>query len=663
MGGLIPHVLWRTPLRRTRLSLAAAIAVASSAALVGVPAIADAAPKPKPPVAVQLLAMNDFHGRIAETSGGDSQIITGPGDDGMYGTNPTTKKNDDKYLTVGGAAHVAATVDRLQSSFATATKGTGASYFVGAGDLISASTFESSFFKDEPTIEALNAMGLDVSSVGNHEFDRGTQELRRISAATDGSFTDDVTACQGVVVGETGCFGEGEHAFHGADFPYLAANVLSRKTGKPILPPYQVFDLPQGQKLAVVGVVTDTTPTIVSPDGVADVRFIDEAEGVNRVVPELQRRGVNAIAVLVHEGGQVDTPNPAADYLDACQNLRGPILDINKGLSSQVDLIISAHSHQAYNCRLLDPSGKPRLVTQAGFYGRLLTDIRLTIDPKTHDVDRTAAGYGAANVPVVRQGAGDPEVASIVQYWKDRAAVSGGVVVGKQAADIDRAYLNGGAVRDSESALGNLIADAQLAAAKSSSVLGGADLALMNPGGIRADLNCAPPANSGQQPGDITYAETFEVQPFSNTVNAVDLKGSAIEEILEQQWAVRSGTTPNFLQLSVSSNVRFTFDPNALLGQHIDPAGITINGAPLDPAKVYRVAANSFLIGGGDNFDSFVSGRANGSTPVTGPNDVDAFNAYLAAQPGPVAPPSLDRAVSTDPAKPFDDDRSGNKPC
>jgi 5'-nucleotidase len=649
-------------LRRSRLSLVAALAVAG-ATVVGVPTAADAAPKhqPKQPIPVQLVAMNDFHGRISETSGGDSQLITGPGDDEVYGVNPGTNKNDDTFLTVGGAAHVAATVDRVKSSFARETRGRGSSFFVGAGDLISASTFESSFFKDEPAIEALNAMGLDVSSVGNHEFDRGTQELRRVSAATDGTFTDNVRACQGVEVGVTGCFGTGQHKFHGADFPYLAANVVSKRTGKPMLPPYEILDVGGGKKMAVIGVVTETTPTIVSPEGIADVRFIDEADAVNTWTRELQKRGIQAIAVLVHEGGTVDTGPDTANFVNRCDNLTGPILDLNKRMDKQVDLIISAHTHQAYNCLLPVPGGQDRLVTQAGFYGRLVSDIRVTLNPATGDVDRRSGTYGATNVPVERKGSGDRQVASIVQYWKDRAAVAGGVVVGRQAADLDRAYRTGSAVRDSESSLGNVIADAQLAAAKKSTALGGADLAIMNPGGIRADLNCLAPAGSTQRNGDITYAETFEVQPFSNTVNAVDLTGAAIEQILEQQWATRAGSA-SFLQLSVSSNVRYEYDPRRT-ADRISPASITIDGEPLDLEGVYRVAANSFLTGGGDSFTAFVDGRAGGSTPVTGPNDVVAFNDYLAAQPGPVAPPALTRAVSLDPAKSYDDDLSGRGPC
>ncbi len=639
-------------MRRSRLSLVATLAVASSAALVGVPAVADAAPKPKPPVAVQLIAMNDFHGRIQITTGSDSELTTA-GPDGLYGTA------DDVKEIVGGSAHVAATVQQLQSSFAAENGAKAGSFFVGAGDLISASPFESSVFKDEPTIEVLDAMGLDVSSVGNHEFDRGTEELRRISAATDGTFTDDVTACDGITPGVDGCFGEGEHAFDGADFPYLAANVISKETGEPILPPYQVFNAEGGRKIALIGVVTETTPGIVSPAGVADVTFIDEADAVNEYVPELTRRGVEAIGVLIHEGGTQTGPT-AADP-NGCDTLTGPIVDINDRIDPEVDLIVSAHTHQAYNCRLAVPGGEDRLVTSAGFYGRLVSDIRLTLDGRTGEVDRSAT-YGATNVPVTRTAA-DADVQSIVDYWVARSAEVGNRVVGQQAGDLDRAYRAGAPVRDSESSLGNLIADAQLAAANApGSVLGGGDLAFMNPGGIRADLNCAPPAGSGQASGDITFAETFTVQPFSNTVNAVDLTGAAIDEILEQQWAMR-GTSLSFLQLSVSSNVQYTFDPNAPLGQRIDPAEILIDGVPLDPAGTYRVIANSFLIGGGDSFTSFVTGRAGGSTPITGVNDVDAFNAYLAAQPGPVSAPTLDRALSTDPAQQFNDDLSGNVAC
>src|SRR4051794_15888086 len=278
-------------LRRKRLTIALTVAAAT---VVGLPTVAAAAPASAGPkdVTVQLLAMNDFHGRITETTGSDSQLLTAPGPDGAYGST------DDVKIIVGGSANVATTVKTLQVSFDGATRGPHTSLFVGAGDLVSASPFESSVFKDEPTIEVLNAMGLDASSVGNHEFDRGTDELRRISAATDGTYTDDVTECQGVTVGVDGCFGTDGHEFEGADFPYLAANVISNETDEPMLPPYQVFTTPANQRVAMIGVVTRTTPSIVSPTGIADVHFIDEAEAVNTWVPRLQAMGIQAIGVL-----------------------------------------------------------------------------------------------------------------------------------------------------------------------------------------------------------------------------------------------------------------------------------------------------------------------------------------------------------------------------
>ena len=383
-----------------------------AATVVAVPTPAGAQPGDVP---VQLIAMNDFHGRISLTTGGDSQLVTAPGPDGVFGENELGE-SDDVVVEVGGSANVAATVQRLQTEFRQESRGAAASFFVGAGDLISASPFESSVFKDEPTIEVLNAMGLDVSSVGNHEFDRGTEELRRISAATDGTFTDDVTACEGVTVGVDGCFGEGEHAFTGAEFPYLAANVLAKDTGEPMLPPYQVFHAPTGLRMALIGVVTETTPTIVSPTGITDVEFVDEADAVNEWVPILQADGIEAIGVLIHEGGEAT--GPAALDPNGCDQLEGAILDINDRIDPAVDLVVSAHTHQAYNCLLPVAGGEPRLVTQAGFYGRLVSDIRLTLDRETGDVDR-AATYAATNVPVTRE-APDLAVQAIVDDWNAR---------------------------------------------------------------------------------------------------------------------------------------------------------------------------------------------------------------------------------------------------
>jgi 5'-nucleotidase len=628
-------------LRRSRLSLVAALAVASSASLVALPPAAGAAEGD----VVQLIAMNDFHGRISPQSGGDGLLLTGvgPGPDGIAGNA------DDGQELVGGAANIATTLAELRSGFGDADS----SFFVGAGDLVSASPFNSSVFKDEPTIEVLNALGLDYSSVGNHEFDRGQDELYRISGATDGTYSDDVAACPATLGGEPfevgvdGCFGDGEHAFRGADFPYLAANVVDNATGRPVLPPYEIVTDPKGNRVGLIGVVTDETPGIVSPDGIAGLTFGDEAAAINTYAGELQAQGVEAIVAILHEGGT----QTSGGRFDRCNgNMAGtPIGAINLAVNASVDVLVSAHTHTPYDCVLPDPAGNPRLVTQAGFYGKALTDIRLTLTADG-DVNRTAST--ASNVPV-RRTAPDAGVAAIVKYWEDRSAVEGAEVVGNQTADLDRAYRATAPVRDAESTLGNLVADAQLAAWP------GADVAFMNPGGLRGDINCAS-SGASDPAGSITYAETFAVQPFSNTVNTVQLTGQGIHDVLEQQWAVRSGAA-SFLQLSVSG-LKFEFDPNAPVGDRIDPKSIRVGDKHLRLDRVYQVVANSFLIAGGDSFSAFVSGRPAGATAVTGPNDVDAFNAYL-LQESPVSPPKLNRAVSVDPTQRFDDDGTGTKPC
>jgi 5'-nucleotidase len=300
---------------------------------------------------------------------------------------------------------------------------------------------------------------------------------------------------------------------------------------------------------------------------------------------------------------------------------------------------------------------QPRLVTQAGFYGKALTDIRLTFGA---DGDIDWAASTATNVPV-RQTAPDAAIQDIVSYWEGRAAAEGSVSVGSQSADLDRAYRAGTAVRDAESGLGNLVADAQLAYARATPSLGGADVdvAFMNPGGLRADINCLS-SGAADPDGNVTFAETFSVQPFSNTVNTVDLTGAGIEQVLEQQWATRSGSNA-MLHLSVAG-LTYEFDARRPVGDRVDPASVRIGGQPLNLTDTYQVAANSFLIAGGDSFAAFVSGRPAGATAVTGGNDVDAFNAYVLAN-SPVSPPALDRAISLDPANSWDDDGSGAGPC
>lgn len=636
-------------MRRTRLSLSIATAAVGSAVLVGLPAVASAAPNghaqpgPQRPSVVQLIAMNDFHGRITEMSptSSDSKLTT-PGADGVYGTP------DDQVQLVGGSADVATTVKNLESAFHASNGATARSYFVGAGDLISASPFESSIFKDEPTIEVLNKMGLDASSVGNHEFDRGTTELRRISAATDGYEATTggvVRACDGVQIGVTGCWTDSTgQRFHGTDFPYLAANVISKKTGAPLLPPFQLFGTGNGKQIALIGVVTKSTPTIVSPDGIADVQFIDEADAVNHWTKVLTKMGVKAIGVLIHEGGT----NGGADKLDpnGCAALTGPIVDINNRISDQVDFIASAHTHQMYNCLLPVPHGQKRLVTSAGYYGRLVTDIRLTINSKSGDVEREAT-YRATNVAVDRAHP-DPDVQKIVDYWNARSAVAGNVVVGHITASITRAY-NGvdkdgkpAENRGGESSLGNLVADAQLAAMQQDQ-FGRPVIAFMNPGGLRTDLDFEN-SPAGEPAGDITYRELFNVQPFGNTVNVATLTGADIKQVLEQQFQADqlkvNGGRESQLILGTNEGFSYSYDLTRPYGDRVLSDTIKLDGVTIDPAASYRVAMNSFLAAGGDSFTAFT----HGTDPVTGPVDVDTAVDYFKNQ-SPISPPPANHST------------------
>jgi 5'-nucleotidase len=379
-----------------------------------------------------------------------------------------------------------------------------------------------------------------------------------------------------------------------------------------------------GKKIALIGVVTETTPGIVSPEGVEDVTFIDEADAVNRWVPVLRRKGIQAIGVLVHEGG-TNTGDDAPSY-NGCDELTGPIVDINDRVDAAVDLIVSAHTHAAYDCLLDDPAGQPRLVTQAGFYGRLITDIRLTIDSRTGDVERFCADYRARNVPVLRDDP-DPEVAAVVKYWNDRSAEAGDRVVGNAGGVIGRA---GGPNRATEQPLVNLLAQSQLEAL-SSAAFGDPVMAFMNPGGARTDIGS----------GEVTYGELFAVQPFGNTVNAITLTGADIKQVLEQQFGLdQSRGTQLFL--GTSEGLTYSFDPSRAYGDRIDPLSIKLNGTPIDPAAQYRVVANSFLVAGGDGFSAFTRG----TNPVTGPVDVDTAVTYFAHN-SPVDPPAANHATQT----------------
>jgi 5'-nucleotidase len=564
-----------------------ACAVTALALFALLPGVAAAKPKDNDQH-VQVLAINDFHGNIQPPAGSSGRIPVGLNPDG-------TVRNVD----AGGVEYLKTWVDKLR-----AQPGHNQSYFVGAGDLIGASPLVSGLFHDEPTIEALNAIGMDWSSVGNHEFDEGIDELQRMQNGG----CHPVDGCQ-----------DGD-PFAGAAFKYLAANVFYKGTDQTIFPPYKVVKVGNA-KLAFIGMTLEGTPDIVTPSGVAGLEFHDEAQTANALVDKLRReQGVRAFVVLLHQGDQQNPPYAKGfQDVNGCENLRGDLTPILQQLSPDIDVVASAHTHQAYNCRL-----DGRLVTSASSFGRLVTDLELTIDHQTKDISKDSA----TNVIVTRDVAADPAETKIVNKY---ATLSGPIahrVVGSITTDITRAQTPAG-----ESALGDVIADSQLAATAPAD-FGGAVVAFMNPGGIRADLTYAN-SDAGEAPGQVTYNELYTVQPFANTMVVKTMTGDMIRRLLEQQ-IFPTTADPLGRMLQVSNGFHYTWDGSQPAGQRV--SGITINGTPVDPNGSYRVAMNNFLSTGGDGFTVFNEG----TDQLGGPVDIDAFGDYITKN-SPVAPTLRDR--------------------
>jgi 5'-nucleotidase len=387
----------------------------------------------------------------------------------------------------------------------------------------------------------------------------------------------------------------------------LAANVVYKDNGQPIFPAYKIENFPGGVKVAFIGMTLEGTPNIVTPSGIASVNFLDEVETVNALIPELRKKKIETIVVLIHEGG---LPGVGTGYNDCGGGISGPIVDIVNGLDDAVDVVVSGHTHQPYNCTIDN-----KLVTSAFSFGRLVTDIDLTISRATGDVVAKTAN----NVIATRTVPEALDLLALVDKYRNLSAPLANRIIGSITADITRSTNAAG-----ESALGDVIADAQLAATAPAS-LGGAVIAFMNPGGIRADLTyVSSPAGEGN--GNVTYGESFTVQPFGNSMVTMSLTGAQIEAVLEQQFQVNR-------VLQVSIGFAYTYDNAAPVGSRVDPASITLNGVPLDPSATYRVTVNSFLADGGDGFSTLLAGTAR----LGGAVDTDALSDYFAAN-SPVAP-------------------------
>ncbi|NED75501.1 bifunctional metallophosphatase/5'-nucleotidase [Streptomyces sp. SID9944] len=592
------------PRRRAHRFLGAVAALATAGALTAAATPASGSPTAHRghgghsgrTVDVQLLSFNDFHGNLEPPAGSSGQVTE---------TEPdgATKKID-----AGG-------VEYLATSLRTARKGHPYSVTAAAGDLIGASPLLSGLFHDEPTVEAMNKLDLDVTSVGNHEFDEGASELARMQ--------------NGGCHPKDGCYQPGR-TFKGADYPYLAANVTDEKTGRPILEPYWVWKH-DGVKIGFIGVTLEGTPDIVTAEGVKGLKFRDEVETVNKYANILDKQGVKSIVALIHEGGE-----PASQSYDydcdspgAGDGVSGPIVDIAKHLTPKVDALVTGHTHQAYVCTIPDPSGRPRMVTSASSYGKLYTDTTLTYDRRTRDIVRTSVK--SANHVVSRTQPKAADMTALISRWNALAAPVANRPVGYISGDV-----NGRGATTPESPLGDLIADAQLAHARSLDPK--AVLALMNPGGIRSDL--VHKASGGEGDGVVTYGEAFTVQPFSNTVNLVDLTGAQLITALQQQVSGPNEASPKILQ--ISAGLTYTLDLTKSGAARVVADSVRLNGAAIDPAATYRVAMNSFLAGGGDGFTELGKGK----NPLVGADDLKAFNDYLTANSSassPIAPPAADR--------------------
>jgi 5'-nucleotidase len=585
------------PVPRGRILAAlAAAAAATSLALVastGAPAVAKpGAPTTPKDVKVQILALNDFHGQLEKipATSSSGRILTPTGNVGA-----------------GGAEYLSTHLTQLRQQAAAEGRH---SVTVAAGDLIGATPLLSAAFHDEPTIEAMNQMGLEITSVGNHEFDEGWRELVRMQ---DGGCLPD---------GPDGLNNQNScpsHTFQGAKFSYLSANVFHEDTGKTVFPSVKIKTY-DGVPVGFIGMTLHDTPNIVTKSGVDGLTFKDEVETANALVPVLQKKGVKSIVVLLHEGGFPADPKA----YNSCPGISGPIVDINAGLDPEIDAIISGHTHQAYNCTLQDKAGKPRLVTSASSFGRIVTDVRLSIDNATGDVDRT--NTLAQNNIVTQDVVQDPRTAKLIAKYKALVAPIANKVIGHLSTP--------SVVRTNddslESPLGNLIADAQLA---DQSVVSGGKApvaAFMNPGGIRADL--------ASNNGEVTFGQAFTVQPFNNFLVSMDMTGTQIKALLEQQFSgVNGPEAPKYKVLQVAG-ISYTWNPAAAAGSKIVAGSIKIAGQPLVDGTSYRIVTNNFLSDGGDGFPAFTTATGK----VFGGLDIDAFANYLTAH-DPYTPVATDR--------------------
>jgi len=532
-------------------------------------AAAGCATTPPAPVTLNLVAINDFHGNLEPSK--------------YTYVNAATGKSE--TLRAGG-------IEALSGALAAWRQEDKDLLFIGAGDLIGASPALSSMWADEPSIEAMNLMGLQMSSVGNHEFDQGRKELlRQQNGGCDSPRPK--KACKLAP------------DFKGARFTYLAANVLDKTTGKPFMPAYRIETV-KGIKVGVVGVVLQDTASVAVSSAIAGLDFIGEAEAINRTLPQMRADGAQVIVALVHEGGRTDE----SPQQPACKGLTGAVVDIVKQLDPAIRLVITGHSHQGYLCQV-----DGRVVTQADAAGHLLSRIALTVDPASGelaDIDVKNVVMDPAKFPA------DPKVAAYLASVKERSRAALARPLGKLGvATVARKGNESG-----ESPLGNLIADAIVAATRDQ----GVQIGFMNTGGIRKDLDTGEGMVA-------TFGHAQAVLPFGNTLVVMDLTGAQLRRLLEQQWDRPAASGSTILQ--ISQGLSYQWDEKRPVGSRLVPGSLKFNGVPVDDGKTYRVVANNFLAEGGDNLPEFAKGTNRVDTQLV---DLDALSEFIAKHPGAGAP-------------------------
>jgi 5'-nucleotidase len=564
-----------------------------------------------PPVStkIKIIAFNDFHGQLES-----------PGTLRQTPSSPALTA-----VAVGGVDWMAAYVADLKRQNPNTV-------VVSAGDIIGATPLLSSLFHDEGTIETMNRLGLDFNAVGNHEFDEGQNELKRMQ--NGGCHPTNRNTCRGAEVGTP-------VPFEGAKFRFLAANVIEAATGQTIFPAYAIKKV-GGIRIGFIGMTLKETASLVSPKGLAGLAFLDEVATINTLIPKLRALGVEVIVVLIHQGGKVPTTLSVATINQCDDQLRGsPIKTIVNQLDDAIDLVISGHTHQAYNCHILNRKGRLISVTSANAQGRVLTDITVTVDTANEDISTITATNFA-----VEQGqvgiSPNTVIKSIVNHYKTLSIPLANRVIGSISMALTNTPNAAG-----ESVLGDMIADAQLLQTKGIGV-GDAVVAFMNSDGIRADLAYTASA-FGEGDGNVTYSEAFTVQPFGNTLVTLTLTGAQLHELLEQQFtgctlgypagAPVTGQPFNRI-LQVSKGFSYSWKEKGTACDNVDSASIKINGRLVDPATRYRISVNNYIAEGGDQFYVLTQGL----NRLGGALDLEALENYFKINPK-VKPNLTDRII------------------